>query len=117
MSHSWEIKKLGSIQKLTTVSLYYQVLVPKLPHLMGRMFKVRIVDSCKFSMTGELVDETAVVSPALAAPLDQGQVSGVRKVAEGGRANRISSNSGLVGISVAALLLGVAICGLCPTSM
>ena len=83
------------------------MLVPKLPQLMGRMFKVRIVDSCKFSMTGELVDESAVVSPALAAPLDQGQVSGVRKDAEveGDRANRISGNSGLVGISVAALMI------------
>jgi len=82
---------------------YEQVLVPKLPYLMGRMFKVKIVDNCKFSMTGELVAETAVVSPALAAPLDHGQVSGVRRV--GDEASRISSSSGLVGFSCVALMV------------
>ena len=56
---------------------YEQVLVPKRPELMGKMFSVRIVDSCKFSMTGELLQESAVVRPAPADPLLQGQVSGV----------------------------------------
>ena len=56
---------------------YEQVLVPMRPELMGKMFSVRIVDSCKFSMTGELLQESTVVRPAPADPLRQGQVSGI----------------------------------------
>merc|ERR1712243_147824 len=55
---------------------YEQVLVPKRPELMGKMFTVKIVDSCKFSMTGEIVDPSSVIRPSLADPLEQGQVSG-----------------------------------------
>ena len=55
---------------------YEQVLVPKRPELMGKMFTVKIVDSCKFSMTGEIVDPASVIRPSLADPLAHGQVSG-----------------------------------------
>lgn len=58
---------------------YEQVLVPKRPELMGKMFDVRIVDTCKFSMTGELLEDGSVVRPSLADPLSQGQVSGTSK--------------------------------------
>jgi len=56
---------------------YEQILVPKRPELLGKMFSVRIVAACKFSMTGELVEDAEVVRPAPASPLLQGQVSGV----------------------------------------
>jgi len=59
---------------------YEQILVPKRPELMGKMFQVRIVDSCKFSMTGELLEDTSVVRPAPAEPLQAGQVSGAQSV-------------------------------------
>ena len=55
---------------------YEQVLVPKRPELMGKMFRVRIVDSCKFSMTGELLDEASVTRPSPAEALQPGQLSG-----------------------------------------
>ena len=55
---------------------YEQILVPKRSELMGKMFQVKIVDFCKFSMTGEVCDETPVVRPSLAAPLELGQLSG-----------------------------------------
>merc|ERR1719397_1637311 len=55
---------------------YEQVLVPKRPELLGKMFEVRIVSSCKFSMTGELTSESRPVCPAPAPPLLPGQVSG-----------------------------------------
>ena len=57
---------------------YEQILVPKRPELMGKMFQVRIVDSCKFSMTGELLEDTSVVRPAPVEPLQAGQVSGAQ---------------------------------------
>merc|ERR1719219_1940662 len=56
---------------------YEQVLVPKRPEFMGKMLQVKIVDTCKFSMTGEPLDSTDLVRPSLADPLQQGQVSGV----------------------------------------
>jgi len=59
---------------------YEQILVPKRPELMGKMFQVRIIDSCKFSMTGELLEDTSVVRPAPAEPLQAGQVSGALSV-------------------------------------
>jgi len=55
---------------------YEQVLVPKRPELMGKMFRVKIVDSCKFSMTGELLDEASVTRPSPAEALQPGQLSG-----------------------------------------
>jgi len=55
---------------------YEQVLVPKNPELMGKMFKVRITSTSKFSMIGELIDESQVFRPSPAEPLEQGQVSG-----------------------------------------
>jgi len=59
---------------------YEQILVPKRPELMGKMFQVKIVDSCKFSMTGELLEDTSVVRPAPADPLQVGQLSGAQLV-------------------------------------
>jgi len=59
---------------------YEQILVPKRPELMGKMFEVKIVDSCKFSMTGQLLDDTSVVRPAPADPLQAGQLSGAQVV-------------------------------------
>jgi len=57
---------------------YEQILVPKRPELMGKMFEVKIVDSCKFSMTGELLEDTSVIRPAPAEPLQAGQLSGAQ---------------------------------------
>ena len=42
----------------------------------GAMFDVRIIDSCKFSMTGALCEEGSVVRPSLSDPLQPGQLSG-----------------------------------------
>jgi len=55
---------------------YEQVLVPKREELMGKMFTVKIVDTCKFSMTGEIVEDAPLVRPSPADPLSPGQVSG-----------------------------------------
>jgi len=44
---------------------------------MGKMFQVKIVSSCKFSMTGQLLDHTQVVRPSPSDALEKGQVSGV----------------------------------------
>ena len=49
--------------------------MPKRPELLGKMFEVRIVSSCKFSMTGELTSESRPVCPAPAPPLLPGQVT------------------------------------------
>jgi len=57
---------------------YEQVLVPKDPDLMGKLVRVEILETCKFSMTGRLIeDEGPSKSPGLASPLDHGQVSGM----------------------------------------
>jgi len=59
---------------------YEQILVPKKPELMGKMFQVKIVDSCKFSMTGELLDDTSVIRPAPVDALKAGELSGIKEV-------------------------------------
>ena len=56
---------------------YEQVLVPKDPNLMGKLVRVEILDTCKFSMTGRLIVGPPAKSPGLASPMDQGQVSGM----------------------------------------
>merc|ERR1712083_417409 len=56
---------------------YEQILVPKREELMGKMFQVRIISSCKFSMTGELLDDTKLVRPSLRTALAPGEVSGL----------------------------------------
>ena len=56
---------------------YEQVLVPKDPSLMGKLVRVEILETCKFSMTGRLIEGPPAKSPGLASPMDQGQVSGV----------------------------------------
>ena len=58
---------------------YEQVLVPKEEVLMGKIFKVRIVSTSKFSMVGELVKSGSVVRPAPRAALTKGEVSGVQE--------------------------------------
>jgi len=55
---------------------YEQVLVPKLPELMGKMFDVNITSTSKFSMIGELINSSEVIRPSLAEPYQQGEVSG-----------------------------------------
>jgi len=55
---------------------YEQVLVPKLPELMGKMFDVNITSTSKFSMIGELINSSQVIRPSLAEPYQQGEVSG-----------------------------------------
>lgn len=82
---------------------YEQVLVPKLPELMGKMFQVQIVDSCKFSMTGELLETTKVVRPAPVDPLAQGQVSGL--IQEINSNTSSGSNYFTVGVAVLCLAL------------
>ena len=57
---------------------YEQVLVPKEEKLMGKIFKVRIVSTSKFSMVGELEKSGSVVRPAPRAALSKGEVSGVQ---------------------------------------
>jgi len=57
--------------------MYEQILVPKKEQLMGKMFQVQIVSSCKFSMTGELLEDTPVVRPSPRDHLSPGQLSGV----------------------------------------
>jgi len=61
---------------------YEQVLVPKLPELMGKMFDVRITSTSKFSMIAELLNSTEVIRPSLADPFQQGHVSGAPVQAE-----------------------------------
>jgi len=75
---------------------YEQVLVPKRPELMGKMFQVKIVDTCKFSMTGELIDTTEVIRPAPADPLAQGQVSGAEQLLAGSGAKSLYANRTIV---------------------
>ena len=68
---------------------YEQVLVPKDPNLMGKLVRVEILETCKFSMTGRLIEGPAK-SPGLASPMDHGQVSGVAsKVAKPVEARKI----------------------------
>jgi len=55
---------------------YEQVLVPKDDELMGKLVTVRVVETSKFSMVGELVsDDCAVTSPTPHKPLAKGQLS------------------------------------------
>lgn len=77
---------------------YEQILVPKRPELMGKMFQVKIVDSCKFSMTGQLLEDTSVVRPAPADPLQVGQISGAQIV-------QTKNNNQVFQLSFAVLLL------------
>ncbi|XP_060535104.1 threonylcarbamoyladenosine tRNA methylthiotransferase [Cylas formicarius] len=55
---------------------YEQVLVPKRKEYMGKLVRVRIASSSKFSMVGAALDEVA--TPGIAKPLEKGVVSGLR---------------------------------------
>lgn len=57
---------------------YEQVLVPLKKEFMGKLLKVRIVKTSKFSMIGEPSDEAKM--PGLTHPLEKGQISGVAVV-------------------------------------
>ena len=80
---------------------YEQVLVPKRSELMGKMFTVKIVDSCKFSMTGEIVDEKSVIRPSLADALAPGKVSGVNLMSSDSNNNQMYVKSVFVLIAAA----------------
>ncbi|XP_063055799.1 threonylcarbamoyladenosine tRNA methylthiotransferase [Engraulis encrasicolus] len=56
---------------------YEQVLVPKDPGLKGKMVEVDIYETGKHYMKGRLVEESPVLTPSIAQPLQQGQVSGL----------------------------------------
>ena len=82
---------------------YEQVLVPKDDDLMGKLVTVKIVDTSKFSMVGELTSDQAA-SPTPFKPLVKGQVSGAAK------ANKTqSSSSQTVMYTVSMVMLGLAI--------
>lgn len=57
---------------------YEQVLVPKQDNLMGKLIKVIIYETSKFSMKGKLIDENKLKMPGLTVPLPLGSVSGYR---------------------------------------
>lgn len=57
---------------------YEQVLVPKQEKLMGKLVKVNVYETSKFSMKGRLVDDENVKMPGLTAPLPVGCVSGYK---------------------------------------
>ena len=89
---------------------YEQVLVPKREELMGKMFEVEIVSTCKFSMTGQLLDDTAVVRPAPRDPLVQGQLSGASlPLLQSSDDNYPNKRSSLLLPSCVALLLAVCV--------
>lgn len=80
--------KLGEIQEVlvTEVShdkkhyvghneFYEQVLVPMNDKYMGKLVKVKITETSKFSMIGQPLDEISM--PGLARPLEKGEISGV----------------------------------------
>ena len=66
---------------------YEQILLPKDEHLMGKLVKVRITKSTKFSMLGEILDEETVQSPTDICPLKKGEVSGSNQ-ANGGNSKK-----------------------------
>ena len=57
---------------------YEQILVPKDPELMGKIVHVEIVSVCKFSMTGQLLEDKKPLRPTEKTPLLSGQVSGLK---------------------------------------
>ncbi|CAH0546444.1 unnamed protein product [Brassicogethes aeneus] len=82
--------KLGEVQEVlvTEVShdkkhyvghneFYEQVLVPMNMKYMGKLVKVKIVETSKFSMMGQPLDD--VTMPGLTKPLVKGEISGVVK--------------------------------------
>ena len=79
--------------------------MPKRPELMGKMFRVRIVDSCKFSMTGELLDEASVTRPSPAEALQPGQLSGAGDLGTSATSSGGSDNNQLYVQSFYVLIL------------
>ncbi len=82
---------------------YEQVLVPKIPELMGKLVDVEIVSTCKFSMTGKLVGDE-FKSPTGIEPLAQGKVSGVRLPTTNVTIN-VHRESTLLKVSLAVLIV------------
>nr|CAH7765823.1 unnamed protein product [Callosobruchus chinensis] len=55
---------------------YEQVLIPMRKEYLGKLVKVKIVKTTKFSMVGQPLDE--IKMPGLTKPLEKGQVSGIK---------------------------------------
>lgn len=88
---------------------YEQVLVPKDDDLMGKLVTVKVVETSKFSMVGELASDPAA-RPTPFKPLVKGQVSGGVKAKQDVAAVKPeSSNNHTVMYSVSIALLGLAI--------
>ncbi|CAL1526153.1 unnamed protein product, partial [Lymnaea stagnalis] len=56
---------------------YNQVLVPMYEDLMGKFVRVKIIETGKHFMKGELLEEHSERQPDVPLPLKKGQVSGV----------------------------------------
>ncbi|XP_042560231.1 threonylcarbamoyladenosine tRNA methylthiotransferase-like, partial [Clupea harengus] len=56
---------------------YEQVLVPKNPEFKGKMIEVDIYETGKHYMKGRLVEDSPVITPSIAQPLQRGEVSGL----------------------------------------
>ncbi|XP_018573955.1 threonylcarbamoyladenosine tRNA methylthiotransferase [Anoplophora glabripennis] len=82
--------KIGEVQEVlvTEVShdkkhyvghneFYEQVLIPMKKEYLGKLVKVKIMSSTKFSMLGQPLDE--IIMPGLAEPLERGEISGVKR--------------------------------------
>lgn len=83
--------KVGEIQEIlvTEVShdkkhyvghneFYEQVLIPMKKEYLGKLVKVKIMSSTKFSMMGQPLDQ--IVMPGLAKPLEKGEISGIKRI-------------------------------------
>nr|CAI5857298.1 unnamed protein product [Callosobruchus analis] len=55
---------------------YEQVLIPMRKEYLGKLVKVKIIKTTKFSMVGQPLDE--IKMPGLTKPLEKGQVSGIK---------------------------------------
>jgi len=84
---------------------YEQVLVPLDKELMGKVVRVRIVSTSKFSMIGELIADLKPLAPSLTQPLSQGQLSGVQQFAKEGY--QVYSRTNLLLSSLFFLLLAL----------
>lgn len=83
---------------------YDQVLVPKNENLMGKMVTVRIVETGKHFLKGQLLSDKDIVQPDVPLPLKKGQVSGASGLVQ------IENNSNhniFMAVSLFAVLIAV----------